>query len=190
MIEEQIMNTKKLLVVGLIASALLSAQPRQSQAVIGIFTGGAAPVIGAVLLGVGVVSGVPTISALLDCYDNHGFSDCGGNATAVGVSVALGAWGLIFLDANAQPTIQYQALNADQGAKLGLTAPELLAYNDERLEIQAVSDRICAETSEQSKLDADSDHLSVFAHARWSDYSTMLSPDAFSALQTIVGQIK
>lgn len=180
---------KKLFVGVLIASALVSAQPRQSQAVIGAFTGGGVLVVGAVLTGLGVVGVVPAFAGLFDCYDKYD-PHCSTNEVIAAVPLVLGAWGLILLDESSQPSIQYHALTDDQAATLGLTSSQLLAYNDERLQIQAVSDQITAETAAQSKVDANAAHLSAFAHSRWTEYSQMLSPDAFSAVQVMVGQLK
>lgn len=89
--------------------------------------------------------------------------------------------GLVVLDDNGKMT--FGELESEKAAEAGINANELIAYNAELEELNAIKDMV---SSEIADLEVSKEIKAEAAKGLWTEYKDYVSADAFSALVKLV----
>ncbi|MFT6071122.1 MAG: hypothetical protein ACJAT2_002111 [Bacteriovoracaceae bacterium] len=89
--------------------------------------------------------------------------------------------GLVLLDDNGKMT--FGELEADKASEAGITTDEVIAYNAELEELNAIKDMVSSEVAE---MEGSKEVRAEAAKGLWTEYKDYVSADAFSALVKLV----
>lgn len=168
-------SLKTLLVVFSLFCMTLHSRP--SQAAVGALVASPAVVVaGLYVAGTGaVVTGVVTV---MDIQGEGG--GLFAFLTLMFVTGPIMLLGLLVLDD--EQALEFAPMEPAQGRKLGLSSDELLAYNNEIDQINALAAFVDAEVSKDEKPSRE------YAAELWTDVKSELSPAAFSGLLKVNNQ--
>jgi hypothetical protein len=167
------LGKKKWISIPLMAVALATVYPTQrAEAVVGLLT---LNPIGA-LLGLGI--GVAGSAVGTEGIARYGtFHPDGAAEIAVGMAAAF--VGFVMLDGSNSQDIAFSKLTPAQAQPLGITSNELSAYNNELDTINLIRENVETQVPSTSPQDVQK------AASLWQQYSSDLSPDAYSAAQKV-----
>lgn len=177
---------KKLLTIGLAGSLVMTSFPRDSHAL----TGAGLALFGAAGAGsVALIGGTLSVGGLLLAWIDPGFTP------DERITVfSIGAWaliaGIVTLDAPGVGAPQMQAMSTADAGKLGVTASDVLAYNSELDQINAVLESVTSDGRAFAATEQDAGKRVQFAQTSWDSYAGQaISPAARAVVEKIVGSI-
>lgn len=172
---------RRIAVVLSIVTFLMTAQPKRAEA----------SFVGYVFTPVGVVLAVGGLATSLigTIYMVDGALHNNLRATLVGAGIVL--IGLVILDQDATTAMEFNALTAENAKRLGVSAEAHAAYEAERDAINAIAQTVASETAANMKATGETSQQSQieFASARWAQYRSNISAEAYSVMQAIASDL-
>ena len=172
---------KKLMTSALALSMLIAsaAAPQRAEAFIGFVTGNAPLII------VGAVAAAVDSAFVVSCVNGPHFRHCR-EGFAIG---SVGVIGLLLLDGERGQSAAFSPMTSAGAQKLGLSAAQQSAYNQELAEINAIRQDLLSDVLVRT--DGGEAVSGAEIHQQWlqAREAGMISPAAFEALEKVSAQV-